>query len=97
MMDFESAFESYMVCVAILALTSWLPQIHRMIKTKSTDDFSLITTAILVWANGSFLAWAIYNGDKPLFIQQSITVVMLFVFTYLIFKYRSTPVFKRGN
>jgi len=88
-------FEAYMVFVAFASLTSWLPQIHRILKTKSTDDFSLITTAILIWANGSFLAWAIYNSDKPLFVQQILTVIMLCVFTYLVIKYRTTAIFKR--
>jgi uncharacterized protein with PQ loop repeat len=94
-MDFGTAFETYMMFVAFVALTSWLPQIHRILQTKSTDDFSLITTAILVWANSSFLAWAFYNSDKPLLIQQSLTVFMLFVFTYLVLKYRTDPIFKR--
>ena len=31
-------FEAYMVVVAFVALTSWLPQIHRILQTKSTDD-----------------------------------------------------------
>lgn len=93
-MDFHEMFEIYMIVVACVALTSWLPQIYRILETKSTDDFSLITTAILVWANGSFLAWALYNSDTPLLIQQSLTVIMLFIFTYLVLKYRSTPVFK---
>ena len=94
-MDFGTAFETYMIFVAVVALTSWLPQIHRILKTKSTDDFSLITTAILVWANSSFLAWAFYNSDTPLLIQQCLTVFMLFVFSYLVVKYRSEPIFKR--
>lgn len=94
-MDFGTAFETYMIFVAVVALTSWLPQIHRILQTKSTDDFSLITTAILVWANSSFLAWAFYNSDTPLLIQQCLTVFMLFVFSYLVLKYRSEPIFKR--
>lgn len=94
-MDYGTAFETYMVFIAFIALTSWLPQIHRILKTKSTDDFSLITTFILVWSNGSFLAWAIHNTDKPLFIQQALNVCMLLIFTYLVIKYRSEPIFKR--
>ena len=84
-----------MVFVAFASLTSWLPQLYKIHQTKSTDDFSLITTAILVWANGSFLAWALYNADVPLAIQQSLTVFMLFLFTYMILKYRTLPVWLR--
>ena len=94
-MDYGTAFETYMVFIAFIALTSWLPQIHRILTTKSTDDFSLITTFILVWSNASFLAWATYNTDKPLFIQQALNVCMLLIFTYLVIKYRSEPIFKR--
>ena len=90
-----SLFETYMVFVAFASLTSWLPQLYKIHQTKSTDDFSLITTAILVWANGSFLAWALYNADVPLAIQQSLTVFMLFVFTYMILKYRTLPLWLR--
>ena len=93
-MSLESTFQIYMVFVAFASLTSWLPQIYRMVQTKSTNDFSLITTAILLWANGSFLASALFNNDLPLTIQQSLTVVMLILFTFLILKYRTDPIFK---
>ena len=96
-MSFGSMFQTYMIIVAFVAITSWLPQLYRIHKTKSSDDFSLITTAILVWANSSFLAWAIYNNDIPLKIQQSFTVVMLFIFAYLVVKYRSEPIFKKSK
>jgi uncharacterized protein with PQ loop repeat len=96
-MSFGSMFQTYMIIVAFVAITSWLPQLYRIHKTKSSDDFSLITTAILVWANSSFLAWAIYNNDTPLKIQHSFTVVMLFIFAYLVVKYRSEPIFKKSK
>ena len=80
--------ETYMVLVATLGLFSWVPQIHRILQTRSTDDFSLWTTAILVWANGSFLWWSIQIDDTPLFVQQAITCVMLAIFTFLVLKFR---------
>ena len=91
-----SMFEAYMVFVSFASLTSWLPQLYRIQQTKSTDDFSLITTAILVWTNGSFLAWGLYNVDMPLIIQQSLTVFMLCVFTFLVLKYRTTKLWVKG-
>ena len=96
-MDFASVFQTYMVFVAIASLTSWLPQIYRMIKTKSTNDFSLITTGILLWVNSSFLGWAIFNSDLPFMIQQSLTLFMLIVFTVLVLKYRTDPIFRSEN
>ena len=83
-------FETYMVFVAFASLASWLPQLYRINQTKSTDDFSLITTGILLWANVSFLVWGLHNFDIPLMVQQSLTVFMLFVFTYMVLKYRTT-------
>tara|TARA_R110000744_G_scaffold237024_1_gene354516 strand:+ start:545 stop:820 length:276 start_codon:yes stop_codon:yes gene_type:complete len=81
--------EQYMTFVAFGALGSWFPQIARMIKTKSTDDFSLWTTAILMWANGSFLWWAYQIDDKPFMLQQILTMIMLTIFTGIILKYKS--------
>tara|TARA_B100001778_G_scaffold333709_1_gene342929 strand:- start:1838 stop:2128 length:291 start_codon:yes stop_codon:yes gene_type:complete len=83
-------FETYMVFVAFASLASWLPQLYRINQTKSTDDFSLITTGILLWANVSFLVWGLHNFDIPLMVQQSLTVFMLFVFTYMVLKHRTT-------
>ena len=81
--------ETYMTMIAFLALFSWIPQIARIIKTESSDDFSLWTTGILCWANGSFLWWSFKIQDTPLFIQQAITCAMLIIFTVLVLKYRS--------
>ena len=89
-MDFSFSFETYMIFVAFASLTSWLPQLYRIKQTKSTDDFSLITTGILLWSNVSFLFWGLRNSDIPLMVQQSLTVGMLFVFTYMVLKYRTT-------
>ena len=88
-MLFAQAFQNYMVFVAFASLTSWLPQLYRILQTKSTDDFSLITTGILLWANASFLMWALFNNDLPLTIQQALTVFMLVIFTVLVIKYRT--------
>ena len=52
--------ESIMAFVALFSLTSWIPQIARMIERKQTDDFSLWTTLILLICNGSWLFYAIY-------------------------------------
>jgi uncharacterized protein with PQ loop repeat len=81
--------EAYMTGVAFLALFSWIPQIWRIIQTESSDDFSLWTTGILCWANGSFLWWAFKIEDTPLLIQQALTCTMLIVFTMLVLRYRS--------
>jgi uncharacterized protein with PQ loop repeat len=93
-MDFAQVFQNYMVFVAFASLTSWLPQLYRIVRTKSTDDFSLITTGILLWSNASFLMWALFNKDLPLSIQQALTVFMLVIFTVLVIRYRTGPILR---
>jgi len=77
-----------MIFVAIGSLCSWFPQIKRMITTKSTNDFSLWTTAILAWVNLSFLLQAILIADFPFILMQSINCIMLGVFTFFVLFYR---------
>ena len=89
--------DTYMTIVAFASLASWVPQITRMITTKSTDDFSLWTTAILAWVNFSFLAQAIIIDDNSFILLQGISCVMLCIFATIIIRYRTTPVFKWFN
>ena len=85
--------ESIMAFVAVFSLSSWIPQIVRMIERKQTDDFSLWTTLILLICNGSWLLYAFYIDSISFLIQQTLTVVMLLWFGSLIIKYRTTPLF----
>ena len=88
--------EAYMTVVAFGSLASWIPQITRMIATKSTDDFSLWTTAILAWVNFSFLVQAILIKDMPFILMQGITCFMLIIFAGIILRYRSTSFWRRS-
>jgi uncharacterized protein with PQ loop repeat len=81
--------EKYMILVAFGSITSWIPQITRMVQTKSTDDFSLWTTGILAWVNLSFLVQAILIDDLPFMLMQGITCFMLGLFTFLVLRYRT--------
>ena len=49
----SAIIESIMSFIAVFSLTSWIPQIARMLERKQTDDFSLWTTLILLICNGS--------------------------------------------
>lgn len=83
------ALEAYMIFIGLLAQTSFLPQIYRMWKRKSSDDFSLWTSAILMVCNGSWLYYAWVISDAPLLLQQALTVLNLIIFVVLILRYRT--------
>ena len=83
--------ELFMSGVAIFSMTSWLPQIGRMIKLQSAKEFSLWTTAILLFCNTSWLVYAFYISSPSLAFQQGLTTFMLLTFTYLVLKYREGP------
>ena len=89
MLSILLSWETYMAGIAFLSLTSWLPQIGRILETKDTHSFSLITTAILIIVNGSWLAYSFTLGSWPFILQQALTCLMLVVFTVLVVKYRS--------
>jgi len=82
-------WEIYMGFVAIFSLTSWIPQIWRIIQTKDTHSFSLITTGILIFVNGSWLAYSLSMGSPAFILQQALTCLMLAVFAVLVIKWRS--------
>ena len=75
--------------IAIFSLSSWIPQIVRIIQTKDTHAFSLTTTAILIIVNGSWLAYSLKIGPPSFILQQALTCLMLLVFTVLVLKWRS--------
>lgn len=83
-----NGLEIYMSIVAVASVASWIPQMSRILATKSTNDFSLWTTGILAWVNISFLIQALVIEDTPFIIMQSITCFMLGVFTFLVLRYR---------
>jgi uncharacterized protein with PQ loop repeat len=92
-----AVIESLMAFVALLSLSSWIPQIGRMIERKTTDDFSLWTTVILLFCNSAWWLYALYINSISFLIQQSITLIMLLWFGALIIKYRTTPLFFRKS
>ena len=83
------SWENYMAAIAVFSLSSWLPQIARILQTKDTHSFSLTTTAILIIVNGSWLAYSFTLGSWAFILQQALTCLMLVVFTVLVVKYRS--------
>lgn len=83
------SWETYMAIVALFSLSSWVPQIARILETRDTHSFSLTTTGILVFVNGSWLAYSFSLGSWAFILQQALTCVMLILFAFLVLKYRS--------
>ena len=78
-----------MAIIAIFSLTSWVPQILRILETRDTHSFSLTTTGILVIVNGSWLGYSFHLGSWPFIFQQVLTCLMLVIFGLLVVKYRA--------
>mgnify|MGYP003625948901 CR=1 FL=1 len=78
-----------MAGIALFSLSSWLPQIARILETRDTHSFSLTTTGILIIVNGSWLAYSFTLDSWSFMFQQVLTCVMLVVFAFLVVKYRS--------
>ena len=89
--------EAIMSFVALISISSWIPQIARMLERKQTDDFSLWTTLILLFCNSAWWLYAIYIESVSFFIQQSLTLVMLIWFSLVIIRYRTTPMLFTGK
>ncbi len=85
----STELEAYMIFIGILAQTSFVPQMWRMFKRKSSDDFSLWTSAILILCNASWLYYSWIISDFPLFLQQALTVFNIVFFAGMIVYYRS--------
>ena len=89
--------EALMSFVALISISSWIPQIARMLERKQTDDFSLWTTLILLFCNSAWWLYAIYIESVSFFIQQSLTLMMLLWFSLVIIRYRTTPMLFTGK
>lgn len=88
-MGASTLLETYMLFIGILVQISFVPQIYRMWCRKSSDDFSLWTSAILMICNASWLYYAWVISDFPLLVQQFLTVLNIALFAALIVYYRS--------
>ena len=81
--------EAFMIGISFFSLTSWIPQIKKILAMKSTKEFSLVTTAILLICNTSWFFYAFHIHSPSLILQQGLTMVMLIVFAYLVVRYRN--------
>lgn len=68
---------SYLGAAAATSSTvSYLPQVIRTWRTRSTSDISLGMFSMMVWATTLWLAYGIAQGDTAIIISNSICLVL---------------------
>jgi len=75
---------------AVLTMFSFVPQIIKVIKTKSAKDVSLVTLVQLSLGVILWIAYGIHLKDAIIIIANSITLVTMVVLLGLYFKYCKT-------
>jgi len=72
---------------AFLTMFSFIPQIVRVLRTKSVKDVSPVTlfqlsAGVLLW-----MAYGIYRRDPIIIFANAITLISLFMLIFLYFKF----------
>jgi MtN3 and saliva related transmembrane protein len=73
-------------CAAILTTVAYLPQMVRIIRTRSTKDVSLIMYLVMLTGVITWLVYGVLIDSMPVIIANTITTA--FVATILFFKLR---------
>lgn len=73
---------------AFLTTAAFLPQVLRVMRTRSTTDISLMTFVTLVAGMLGWLAYGVLTSDLPIILANGITLVL--AGTILAFKIRHT-------
>jgi len=71
----------------ILVLISYLPQIHKIIKTKKSEDLSLGMWGLYLIGDGLLMIYAIATGDTIFTALFTIFTIENLVVLYLALKY----------
>lgn len=71
---------------ATLTTIAYLPQLIRIIKTRSTKDVSLLMYLVMLTGVVLWLVYGIQIGSKPVIVANTITTI--FVATIMVFKLR---------
>lgn len=72
---------------AVLTTFSFIPQIIKVVKTKSAKDVSLITLLQLTAGVILWTAYGVYLKDKIIILANGVTFLSLFTLLVLFFKY----------
>jgi len=72
---------------AILTMFSFVPQIFKVIKTKSAKDVSLITILQLALGVSLWILYGINLRNTIIIIANSVTLITLIILLFLYFNY----------
>ena len=69
----------------------FLPQIGKLVRTKSAQDISLPTVIVLLSGNTMWLVYGLLSGSRPVIAANFVTVCMLLTLLVLSYRYRHKP------
>ena len=72
---------------ATLTMFAFIPQIIKVIKTKSAKDVSLITVLQLMFGVSLWVIYGIHLKDPIIILANSVTIFTLIVLLFLYFNY----------
>jgi MtN3 and saliva related transmembrane protein len=76
------------VVAGILTTSSFIPQIIKIIKTRSAKDVSLVMFIIISFGISLWLIYGILKNDFPIMIANAVTLVFNLTILFLKYKYR---------
>lgn len=76
------------VVAGILTTSSFIPQIIKILKTRSAKDVSLLMFVIISLGISLWLVYGILKEDLPIIIANSVTLVFNIAVLFLKYKYR---------
>ena len=76
------------ILAPVLLITSGIPQLIKLFKTKSGDDISLITYILTLIAVIILLVNSVETGNTTLIISNTVSCFFLVINSFLIMKYR---------
>jgi MtN3 and saliva related transmembrane protein len=82
---------------AVLTTSSSLPQLIKIVETKSSDDVSTLMFSLLVAGNISWLVYAVLLKAYPILFASSFSAIINFATLYLRLKYKSNIPVKAGS
>lgn len=75
---------------AILTTVAFIPQVHKVIKSNSTEGISLVTYLIFIVGVALWLVYGFLKGSAPMIIGNGITFFLSFIIIYYIFKNKNS-------
>jgi len=75
------------LCAAVLTMFAFIPQIVKVLKTKSAKDVSVITLLQLSLGVSLWIVYGIHLKDAIIIIANSITLITLIIILCLYFNY----------